>query len=159
MCVFSISSLCLVRACHAGDEVSDELDMAARINGSSHCVVVSTPLSMAASAQDPALAVRCRNLVKRYADVTAVDGLDLDVRKGECFGLLGPNGAGKTTTIEILEGLTEPDAGEVEILGSSWRRNGRELRERLGISLQETQLNEKLTVGEIVRLFRSFYRR
>jgi ABC-2 type transport system ATP-binding protein len=104
-------------------------------------------------------AVRCRGLVKRYADVVAVNGLDLEVRRGECFGLLGPNGAGKTTTIEILEGLTQPDAGEVEILGSSWARDGRTLRERLGISLQETQLNEKLTVGETVRLFRSFYQR
>ncbi|HEY7215104.1 MAG TPA: ABC transporter ATP-binding protein [Thermoanaerobaculia bacterium] len=105
------------------------------------------------------IAVRCRGLVKRYSDVVAVNGLDLEVRRGECFGLLGPNGAGKTTAIEILEGLTSPDAGEVEILGSSWQRNGRELRERLGISLQETQLGEKLTVGETVRLFRSFYRR
>jgi ABC-2 type transport system ATP-binding protein len=104
------------------------------------------------------IAVRCQGLVKRYADVTAVDGLDLEVRRGECFGLLGPNGAGKTTTIEILEGLTEPDAGEVEILGTSWARDGNALRERLGISLQETQLTEKLTVGETVRLFRSFYR-
>ena len=104
-------------------------------------------------------AVRCRGLVKRYADVVAVNGLDLEVRRGECFGLLGPNGAGKTTTIEILEGLTPPDAGEVEILGSSWARDGKALRERLGISLQETQLNEKLTVGETVRLFRSFYQR
>ncbi|HEV7507340.1 MAG TPA: ABC transporter ATP-binding protein [Thermoanaerobaculia bacterium] len=104
-------------------------------------------------------AIRCSGLVKRYADVVAVNGLDLEVRRGECFGLLGPNGAGKTTTIEILEGLTEADAGEVEILGASWQRNGRELRERLGISLQETQLNEKLTVFETVRLFRSFYRR
>jgi ABC-2 type transport system ATP-binding protein len=91
--------------------------------------------------------------------VVAVNGLDLEVRRGECFGLLGPNGAGKTTTIEILEGLTPPDAGEVEILGSRWDRDGRALRERLGISLQETQLNEKLTVGETVRLFRSFYQR
>jgi ABC-2 type transport system ATP-binding protein len=104
------------------------------------------------------IAVRCQGLMKRYADVTAVDGLDLEVRRGECFGLLGPNGAGKTTTIEILEGLTEPDAGEVEILGTSWARDGNALRERLGISLQETQLTEKLTVGETVRLFRSFYR-
>jgi ABC-2 type transport system ATP-binding protein len=102
-------------------------------------------------------AVRCRGLVKRYADVVAVNGLDLEVRRGECFGLLGPNGAGKTTTIEILEGLTPQDAGEVEILGSSWERDGKALRERMGISLQETQLNEKLTVGETVRLFRSFY--
>jgi len=104
-------------------------------------------------------AVRCRGLVKRYADVVAVDGLDLEVVRGECFGLLGPNGAGKTTTIEILEGLTEPDAGEVEILGTHWDRDGTALRERLGISLQETQLTEKLTVGETVRLFRSFYQR
>jgi ABC-2 type transport system ATP-binding protein len=105
-----------------------------------------------------AIAVRCQGLVKRYTDVTAVDGLDLEVRRGECFGLLGPNGAGKTTTIEILEGLTEPDAGEVEILGTSWKRDGSSLRERMGISLQETQLAEKLTVDETIRLFRSFYR-
>jgi ABC-2 type transport system ATP-binding protein len=103
-------------------------------------------------------AIRCRGLVKRYADVVAVDGLDLEVFRGECFGLLGPNGAGKTTTIEILEGITEPDAGEVEVLGARWSRDGHDLRERLGISLQETQLAEKLTVEETVRLFRSFYR-
>ncbi|HEX7420024.1 MAG TPA: ABC transporter ATP-binding protein [Thermoanaerobaculia bacterium] len=103
-------------------------------------------------------AVLCRDLKKYYPDVKAVDGLDLSVRRGECFGLLGPNGAGKTTTIEILEGLTKPDAGEVEVLGLTWRRNERELRERIGISLQETQLNDKLTVGETLRLFRSFYK-
>ncbi|HEY8022275.1 MAG TPA: ABC transporter ATP-binding protein [Thermoanaerobaculia bacterium] len=108
--------------------------------------------------ESPAIAVRCRGLVKRYADVTAVDGLDLEIRRGECFGLLGPNGAGKTTTIEILEGLTTPDAGEVELLGTTWAASPRRLRERLGISLQETQLNEKLTVEETLRLFRSFYR-
>jgi ABC-2 type transport system ATP-binding protein len=102
--------------------------------------------------------VTCRNLRKYFADVKAVDGLDLSVASGECFGLLGPNGAGKTTTIEILEGLTNPDAGEVEILGLTWRKNERELRERVGISLQETQLTEKLTVFETLRLFRSFYR-
>ena len=106
----------------------------------------------------PSVALRCRGLVKRYADVVAVAGLDLEVRRGECFGLLGPNGAGKTTTIEILEGLTDPDGGEVEVLGRTWEKAGDELRERLGISLQETQLQEKLTVGEIVRLFASFYR-
>jgi ABC-2 type transport system ATP-binding protein len=82
------------------------------------------------------------------------------VAAGECFGLLGPNGAGKTTTIEILEGLTPPDGGEVEILGTPWREGaaGRALRERLGIQLQETQLADKLQVGEVVALFRSFYR-
>ena len=90
----------------------------------------------------------------------AVAGLDLTVAAGECFGLLGPNGAGKTTTIEILEGLTPPDSGDVEILGSPWREGaaGRALRERLGIQLQETQLADKLQVGEVLALFRSFYR-
>ncbi|MDB5218575.1 MAG: transporter ATP-binding protein [Myxococcaceae bacterium] len=112
---------------------------------------------MAASAQDPALAVRCRNLVKRYADVTAVDGLDLDVRKGECFGLLGPNGAGKTTTVEILEGLLEPTSGDVEILGRRWATDETWLREQLGVSLQQTFLPERLQVREILELFRSLY--
>ena len=105
--------------------------------------------------------IRCTGLVKRYADVVAVAGLDLTVNVRECFGLLGPNGAGKTTTIEILEGLTAPDAGDVEILGSRWTGGGgaaaRALRERLGSQLQETQLADKLTVDETVRLFRSFY--
>jgi ABC-2 type transport system ATP-binding protein len=102
--------------------------------------------------------IACRNLRKYFDDVKAVDGLDLSVANGECFGLLGPNGAGKTTTIEILEGLTTPDSGEVEILGLNWKKNERELRERIGISLQETQLTDKLTVFETLRLFRSFYR-
>ncbi|HEU4564122.1 MAG TPA: ABC transporter ATP-binding protein [Gemmatimonadaceae bacterium] len=104
----------------------------------------------------PALSVR--SLRKRYGSVVAVDGLDLEVGAGECFGLLGPNGAGKTTTIEICEGLLAPDEGEVLVLGRRWSSDARELRERLGIALQETQLSEKLTVEETVRLFRSFYR-
>jgi ABC-2 type transport system ATP-binding protein len=99
-----------------------------------------------------------RGLRKRYGDVVAVDGLDLEIGPGACFGLLGPNGAGKTTTIEICEGLTEPDGGEVVVLGRRWGRDDRELRELLGISLQETQFSEKLTVTETVTLFRSFYR-
>src|SRR5882724_3173576 len=98
-------------------------------------------------------------LRKAYSDVVAVDGLDLEVRAGECFGLLGPNGAGKTTTIEICEGLLAPDAGTVELLGMRWENDAPELRQRLGVQLQETQLSEKLTVDETVRLFRSFYRR
>jgi len=106
----------------------------------------------------PDLAIRCRGLVKRWPpDVLAVDGLDLEVRRGECFGLLGPNGAGKTTTVEILEGLTAPTAGEVEVLGCRWAHDAARLRPRLGITLQETHLYERLTVEELVRLFRSFY--
>lgn len=102
--------------------------------------------------------ITCRGLRKHYADVKAVDGIDLEVLRGECFGLLGPNGAGKTTTIEILEGLNTADAGEIDILGFDWKRDEHELRERIGVSLQETQLSEKLTVYETLRLFRSFYR-
>jgi ABC-2 type transport system ATP-binding protein len=97
--------------------------------------------------------------MKRYGDVVAVDGLSFHVERGECFGLLGPNGAGKTTTIEILEGLLDADAGDVEILGLRWATHERELRQRLGVQLQETQLTEKLTVEETLRLFRSFYHR
>ena len=104
-------------------------------------------------------ALLLRGIRKSYKDVLAVDGLDLEVRPGECFGLLGPNGAGKTTTIEICEGLNLPDAGEVRVLGETWHSNGRALRQRLGISLQETQFSEKLTVGETIQLFRSFYQR
>lgn len=104
-------------------------------------------------------ALRVRELRKAYKDVVAVDGVDLEVRLGECFGLLGPNGAGKTTTIEICEGLTVADSGDVEVLGLRWKSDAAELRQRLGIQLQETQLSEKLTVFETVRLFRSFFRR
>ena len=112
------------------------------------------------STQTSTVALRCAGLVKRFADVTAVNGLDLEVFKGECFGLLGPNGAGKTTTVEILEGLTPWDAGTVELLGERWSKgDDRALRERIGVQLQETQLPEKVTVVEALRLFRSFYRR
>jgi ABC-2 type transport system ATP-binding protein len=104
-------------------------------------------------------AIQCRDLRKTYdGKVEAVRGLSLAIETGECFGLLGPNGAGKTTTIEILEGLLEPTAGQVSILGHTWQDNARELREWLGISLQETRLSEKLTVRETIELFASFYR-
>jgi ABC-2 type transport system ATP-binding protein len=107
-------------------------------------------------------AIRCRDLHKRYPSrsgaVDAVNGLDLQVHENECFGLLGPNGAGKTTTIEILEGLLPPTSGEVEVLGRHWGEDDDALRQRLGISLQETRLAEKLTVRETLTLFRSFYR-
>jgi ABC-2 type transport system ATP-binding protein len=113
---------------------------------------------MSASSQ-PAPALFVRQLRKHYGDVRAVDGLDLSVAPGECFGLLGPNGAGKTTTIEICEGLLAADSGDVRLLGLTWDENEKELRQRLGIQLQETELATKLTVEETVRLFRSFYER
>jgi ABC-2 type transport system ATP-binding protein len=122
--------------------------------------LVGSSLSPASSpkndATDPALLMS--GLRKVFADVVAVDGIDLQVLRGECFGLLGPNGAGKTTTIEICEGLTAPDAGTVSLLGLSWQRSARELRQRIGVQLQETQFPDKLTVVETLRLFRSFYR-
>src|SRR5215469_3710724 len=103
-------------------------------------------------------AIQCRDLRKTYdRKVEAVRGLNLAIEPGECFGLLGPNGAGKTTTIEILEGLSQPTSGEVTILGQSWKTHDRELREQLGISLQETRLSEKLSVRETIELFASFY--
>jgi len=105
-------------------------------------------------------AIECRDLRKTYdGKVEAVRGLSLEIQAGECFGLLGPNGAGKTTTIEILEGLLEPTSGQVTILGHRCLENSRELRQWLGISLQETRLSEKLTVRETIELFASFYSR
>ena len=107
-------------------------------------------------------AIRVKDLWKRYpgrdGPVEAVNGLDLEIPVGECFGLLGPNGAGKTTTVEILEGLNEPTSGEVEVLGMSWKTDGARIRERIGVTLQETRFPDKQTVLELVRLFRSFYR-
>ena len=102
-------------------------------------------------------AIVIEGLVKRYGDLAAVDGLDLDVQRGECFGLLGPNGAGKTTTVEILEGLNEPTSGKVEILGRTWNRQPDELRARIGVALQETKLFDRLTVEETLGVFTTFY--
>jgi ABC-2 type transport system ATP-binding protein len=118
----------------------------------------SNVMTVAAESVSPP-ALRVRNLRKKYKDVVAVNGIDLDVRAGECFGLLGPNGAGKTTTIEICEGLTTADSGDVEVLGLRWEAEPQALRQRLGIQLQDTQLSDKLTVAETLRLFRSFYDR
>ncbi|MCX5868417.1 MAG: ABC transporter ATP-binding protein [Proteobacteria bacterium] len=105
--------------------------------------------------------IRCRDLVVAYGSLLAVNGLSLEILRGECFGLLGHNGAGKTTAVEVFEGLLPPRAGTVEILGERWGRSeadDRRLRQRLGVALQETHLPENLTVFEIIRLFRSFYR-
>ncbi len=108
--------------------------------------------------ENSAPALRVEGLRKAYDDVVAVDGLNLQVEAGECFGLLGPNGAGKTTTIEICEGLLAADSGSVEVLGRRWESDADDLRELLGIQLQDTQLSEKLTVDETLTLFQSFYR-
>lgn len=107
--------------------------------------------------EQSSLALNVRSLHKRYGDVIAVDGLDLQVQAGECFGLLGPNGAGKTTTIEICEGLLAADSGEVVILGHTWAADAKALRQKLGAQLQESQFADKLTVAETLALFRSFY--
>jgi ABC-2 type transport system ATP-binding protein len=103
--------------------------------------------------------IRVRGLTKRYGDVKAVDGIDFDVAKGQIFGLLGPNGAGKTTTVEILEGLREADGGEVSVLGVDVMRDADAIKPRIGVSLQTAALYPKLTVTELVNLFRSFYPR
>ncbi|HXV64635.1 MAG TPA: ATP-binding cassette domain-containing protein, partial [Vicinamibacteria bacterium] len=105
-------------------------------------------------------AIRCHGLKKTYpGGVEAVRGIDLVIPRGECFGLLGPNGAGKTTTIEMLEGLLAPSEGDIEVLGGRWGRDDETIRQRLGVSLQDTRLSEKLTVEETLRIFQSFYTR
>lgn len=105
-------------------------------------------------------AIECSALVKCYGQLRAVDGIDLLVERGRCFGLLGPNGAGKTTTVEMLEGLTQPSSGSVRLFGLPWQRDtDRALRERIGVQLQETVLADKLNVEEVLVLFRSFYRK
>jgi ABC-2 type transport system ATP-binding protein len=115
--------------------------------------------SQTTNQETTAVPLLLRGLRKAFGDVVAVDGIDLEVARGECFGLLGPNGAGKTTTIEICEGLTTPDSGTVQLLGHDWKHHATELRQRIGVQLQETQFPEKLTVEEVLRLFRSFFRR
>ena len=102
-------------------------------------------------------ALRVEGLRKQYPKVVAVDGLDLEVPRGEVFGLLGPNGAGKTTTLEMIEGLTPKDGGDVEILGLTWERNGREIRSRIGVQLQATSLFNKITPREALDLYGSYY--
>src|SRR3954467_3633396 len=107
-------------------------------------------------------AIRVKDLRKRYpgrdGPIDAVVGIDLEIAVGECFGLLGPNGAGKTTTVEILEGLNRPTSGEVEVLGRQWATDAASIRERIGVTLQETRFPDKETVRELLTVFRSFYR-
>jgi ABC-2 type transport system ATP-binding protein len=98
------------------------------------------------------------NLVKRYGDTTAVDGVSFAVEEGEIFGILGPNGAGKTTTVECVEGLRSPDGGTIRVGGLDPQRDEDRLRDLLGVQLQQSQLPEKLQVGEAMELYSSFYR-
>ena len=101
--------------------------------------------------------IRVQGLVKRYGEVRAVDGIDFEVAAGEVFGLLGPNGAGKTTTVEILEGLRSPDGGQATVLGVDVAHGADSLKPRIGVSLQTASLYPKLTLVEVIDLFRSFY--
>ena len=103
------------------------------------------------------LALRVRGLRKQFPKVLAVDGVDLEVKRGEIFGVLGPNGAGKTTTLEMIEGLTPMDAGEIEILGMNWRDKGDEIRARIGVQLQSTSLFNKITPREALDLYGGYY--
>jgi len=102
-------------------------------------------------------AVEASGLHKRFRDVHAVRGLDLQVKRGEVFGLLGPNGAGKTTSLEMLEGLVKPDGGEIRILGMDWRTQGTAIRNRIGVQFQSTQLDDKVKVREALHMFGCYY--
>jgi ABC-2 type transport system ATP-binding protein len=106
---------------------------------------------------DPDAAISIRGLQKRYGDFTAVDGLDLDIRRGEIFALLGPNGAGKTTTVEICEGYRKPDAGEVRVLGADPADGGRAWKAQLGIVLQSGAGDSQLTCREMLQAQASYY--
>ena len=103
------------------------------------------------------LAIEVKELVKSFGTVHAVRGLNLQVRRGEVFGLLGPNGAGKTTSLEMLEGLVQPDSGEIHILGLDWRLHGSEIRQRIGVQFQSTHLDEKIKVREVLEMFSKYY--
>ena len=103
------------------------------------------------------IALSAKNIRKHYPKVLAVDGLNLEVQRGEVFGLLGPNGAGKTTTLEILEGLTSLDSGEIRLLGLDWKTDGKAIRSRIGVQLQSTSLFNKITPREALDLYGSYY--
>ena len=105
------------------------------------------------------IAIVARGLRKSYNGVEALRGVDFEVAEGEVFGLLGPNGAGKTTTVEILEGYRRRDAGEVSVLGHDPADAPRELRERIGVVLQQSELSPHLTVREVHRMFAGYYER
>lgn len=101
--------------------------------------------------------IEVKDIYKSFKDVHAVRGISFAIRPGEFVALLGPNGAGKTTTVEMMEGLKNPDSGEILLQGKSWQKNEKDLRSVIGLSLQETRFSEKLTVSETLRLFASFF--
>lgn len=101
--------------------------------------------------------IEVRDLVKKYRGITAVDGISFEVHRGEIFGMVGPNGAGKTTTIECIEGLRHPDSGSITVMGLDPFKNGYQLRENIGVQLQESALPDRIRVWEAIELFASFY--
>jgi len=103
------------------------------------------------------LAIEAKELHKSFGKVHAVRGLNLKVQRGEIFGLLGPNGAGKTTSLEMLEGLVQPDSGEIRLLGLDWRAAGNDIRNRIGVQFQSTQLDEKIKVREVLEMYSKYY--
>jgi ABC-2 type transport system ATP-binding protein len=103
------------------------------------------------------LAVQVRNLHKHYADVRAVDGVDLSISPGEVFGLLGPNGAGKTTTVECILGLRQPDSGQIRVLEMEYATESRQIKTRIGAQLQTTGMYPRLTAREMVDLFAQLF--
>ncbi len=135
------------------------------VGGGAHWTAVSSPTAVPATSTaprpdtplDPDAAISVRGLVRRYGQFTAVDGLDLDIHRGEIFALLGPNGAGKTTTVEICEGFRRRDAGEVRVLGTDPATGGRRWKGQLGIVLQSGAGDSQLTCGELLRAQASYY--
>lgn len=105
------------------------------------------------------MVIQTQNLYKRYGDTTALKGIDLEITDGGVVGLLGPNGAGKTTLVEILEGLREPTAGRVSVLGLDPAKDPQALKERLGVQLQSTSLAQELTPQETLALYSAFYKK
>jgi ABC-2 type transport system ATP-binding protein len=122
--------------------------------------MAARPIRYAAPATtlDAMAVIEVHELQKRYGETVALDGVSFGVQAGEVFGLLGPNGAGKTTAVEIMEGLRTPDSGTVRVLGLDPERSGPQLRERVGVQLQQAQLQEKIRVGEALELYAGFYR-
>lgn len=102
--------------------------------------------------------IEIKSVYKSFKDIEAVKGIDLIIKQGEFVGLLGPNGAGKTTLIEMIEGLQQPDSGDIRVMGKTWSKNETELHSIIGISFQETKFMDKLSVKETLQMFGSFYK-